>query len=108
VDVDRNKGLHQVPDNQREGSARCGPCADAIVGEQNILDRDRIPRRVTNDHLVRGIESTESESRLLVRVSGCDRRMNREQRVAITLRVFATAMGIERDPHTQPRMIVPH
>ena len=72
VDFDRHKDFSRY----RTFSVEVGPLvrADGVVDEQNTLAENRIRRTVTNEFLARGIESTDGESHLIVRVSNHDTR----------------------------------
>jgi Domain of unknown function (DUF4136) len=70
VDFDRQKDFT----NYRTISVEVGPLlrADGVVDEENTLAVNRLRRAITNEFLARGIESTDGESQLIVRVSGRD------------------------------------
>jgi hypothetical protein len=70
VDLDRHKDFSRY----RTVSVEVGPLVrvDGVVDEQNTLAENRLRQAVTHEFLARGIESTDSGSHLIVRVSGRD------------------------------------
>jgi hypothetical protein len=70
VDVDRQKDFTKY----RTISVEIGPLvrADGVVDEENTLAENRLRRAITNEFLARGIESTDTGSHLIVRVTGRD------------------------------------
>lgn len=70
VDFDRHKDFSKY----RTFSVEIGSLvrADGVVDEENTLAENRIRRAVTNELLARGIESTDAQPQLIVRVSGRD------------------------------------
>jgi Domain of unknown function (DUF4136) len=68
VDFDRHKDFSRY----RTVSVEVGELvrADGSVDEQNTLDENRLRAAVTNELLARGIESSDMDTHLIVRISG--------------------------------------
>jgi Domain of unknown function (DUF4136) len=70
VDFDRERNFNRY----RTVSVDVGPLVrtDGVVDERNTLAEGRLRQAVTNEFLQRGIESTDAQSQLIVRVSARD------------------------------------